>query len=62
MSAVTLVNQGGPMTPEEVEDFEALPELDAAVALRRADEAAKVPGRQVPGLAHWRPIIATLAR
>ena len=62
MSAVTLANQGGPMTNEEVEEFEALPELDAAVALRRADEAAKVPGRDVPGLDHWRPIIESLAR
>ena len=62
MSAVTLANQGGPMTPEEIEEFEALPELDAAVALRRADEAAKVPGRKVRGLDHWRPIIESLAR
>lgn len=62
MSAVTLANQGGPMTPEEIEEFEALPELDAAVALRRADEAAKVPGRPVPGLDHWRPLIESLAR
>ena len=62
MSAITLANQGGPMTPEEIEEFEALPELDAAVALRRADEAAKVPGRKVPGLDHWRPIIESLAR
>jgi predicted HD phosphohydrolase len=62
MSAITLANQGGPMTPEEIDEFEELPELDAAVALRRADEAAKVPGRIVPDLDHWRPIIESLAR
>ena len=61
MSALTLANQGGPMTPEEIEGFEDLPELASAVALRRADEAAKVPGRNVPDLDHWRPIIETLA-
>jgi predicted HD phosphohydrolase len=62
MSALTLANQGGPMTPDEIDEFEELPELAAAVALRRADEAAKVPGREVPGLDHWRPIIESLAR
>ena len=62
MSAITLATQGGPMRPEEIEQFEALAEVDDADALRRADEAAKVPGRQVPGLDHWRPIIETLAR
>jgi len=62
MSAITLANQGGPMTPEEIDEFEELPELDAAVALRRADEAAKMPGRNVPDLDHWRPIIEALAR
>lgn len=61
-SAITLANQGGPMTDTEVAGFEALAEFDGAVALRRADEAAKVPGRPVPGLEHWRPTLESLAR
>ena len=62
MSTITLANQGGPMTADEVADFEAAPDTEAAVALRRADEAAKIPGRVVPGLEHWRPILESVAR
>lgn len=61
-STLTLANQGGPMTATEVVAFEALSEFEGAIALRRADEAAKVPGRTVPGLDHWRPILDSLAR
>jgi predicted HD phosphohydrolase len=49
----TLALQGGPMTAAEVEQFRRLPVLEEALALRRADEAAKVVGRDVPGLGHW---------
>jgi predicted HD phosphohydrolase len=52
-STRTLALQGGPMTPDEVEHFRCHPSLDDALELRRADEAAKVPGRRVPGLDHW---------
>ena len=62
MSTLTLANQGGPMTGVEVAEFEALPEFHGAVALRRADEAAKIPGCIVPDLDHWRPILDTVAR
>jgi len=61
MSTVTLANQGGPMTDDEIAEFEALPDVAAAVALRRADEAAKLPDRVVPGLDHWRPVLERLA-
>lgn len=54
----TLAEQGGPMTPDEVAAFEAEPRYQEAIVLRRADEAAKIPGRQVPGLDTWRPIIS----
>lgn len=46
--------QGGPMSPEEARRFEGLPHFTAAVALRRWDDAAKVPGLSVPGLEHYR--------
>jgi predicted HD phosphohydrolase len=52
-STRTLTLQGGGMTSEEAEAFRQLPIFEDAVLLRRADEAAKVPGREVPGLEHW---------
>ncbi len=49
------------MAPNEVEDFEADPHSRDAATLRRADEAAKVIGRAVPGLDHWAPMVARVA-
>jgi phosphonate degradation associated HDIG domain protein len=46
--------QGGPMSPEELRRFEEEPEFRAAVAVRRWDDGAKVPGQAVPGLEHYR--------
>ncbi|MGY6502589.1 MAG: HD domain-containing protein [Acidimicrobiales bacterium] len=60
-SVRTLREQGGAMTPDEVTAFESEPRHRDAVALRRADEAAKVPGRHVPGLEAWRPVIERVA-
>lgn len=60
-SVATLVEQGGTMSPEEVAAFEAEPHHRDAVELRRADEAAKVPGRAVPGLEEWKPRLEALA-
>ncbi|MFJ9817443.1 HD domain-containing protein [Streptomyces sp. NPDC101151] len=60
-SARTLGCQGGAMTAEESADFEADPDFMAAVALRRADDAGKVVGLRVPGLAHWRPTVERVA-
>ena len=37
--------------------FAGIDDLDAVLALRRADDDAKVPGRPVPGLDTWRPIL-----
>ncbi len=53
----TLVGQGGSMTPAEVEAFERRRECAALVALRRADDAAKVPGATVRPPAEWRPLL-----
>jgi predicted HD phosphohydrolase len=60
-SIETLALQGGDMTPDEVVAFEASPWWRDAVALRRADEAAKVVGRHTRGLAPWLPALRQLA-
>ena len=62
VSIETLRLQGGDMTEDEVATFEAWPHWRAALLLRTADEAAKVPGRETPGLEHWRHAIGRLAR
>lgn len=56
-STRTLSVQGGPMTPDEVASFVSCPHALDAVELRRADDAAKVPGRNVPTLVHWVPML-----
>jgi predicted HD phosphohydrolase len=53
-SVVTLEAQGGLLADDERATLAAEPDLDAALALRRADDDAKVPGRVVPGLDTWR--------
>ncbi|MEU6344515.1 HD domain-containing protein [Streptomyces sp. NPDC046977] len=60
-SARTLGCQGGPMTPGEAAAFEAAPDFEAAVALRRADDAGKIVGLRAPGLDHWRPVVERVA-
>lgn len=47
-SLLSLQLQGGPMSPEEIEQFRANRHFSDAVLLRRWDEAAKVPGLAVP--------------
>jgi predicted HD phosphohydrolase len=61
VSVLSLEFQGGPMSDEEAADFEATPYWEEAVLLRRADDAAKVPGREVPTLDHWVPLIREVA-
>jgi len=61
VSVATLRLQGGGMNADEIAAFEAKPWAHDAVLLRRADEAAKVPGRAVPGLDHWRPALRKVA-
>ncbi len=51
----SLALQGGPMTGGEARRFEAEPGWRDAIAVRRWDDAAKVPGLDVPGLDHYRP-------
>lgn len=53
-SAKSLALQGGPMSPDECESFEREPHFEAAVRVRRWDDAAKVVGLAVPPLEHYR--------
>lgn len=59
-SVESLALQGGPMTAEEAESFLALPHAQAAIVLRRADDAAKVKGLAVPALENYRALVAGL--
>jgi [1-hydroxy-2-(trimethylamino)ethyl]phosphonate dioxygenase len=52
-SIVSLHLQGGPMTPNEVEGFEANPFAKDAIRLRRWDDTAKVPKLSTPPLTHF---------
>lgn len=61
VSTTTLALQGGGMSADEVAVFEASPYARDAVLLRKADEAAKVPGRIVPGFDHWRAVLRLIA-
>jgi [1-hydroxy-2-(trimethylamino)ethyl]phosphonate dioxygenase len=61
-SVASLALQGGPMWDTEAEAFLALPYAQDSLALRHADDAAKVPGLAVPELAAYRPLINALWR
>lgn len=60
-SAATLRAQGGPMSARERAAFARRPDLDDLLRLRRADDAAKVPGAFVPGLEEWADALHALA-
>jgi [1-hydroxy-2-(trimethylamino)ethyl]phosphonate dioxygenase len=53
-SRLSLELQGGCFTPEQARQFEQEPWFRSAVAVRRWDDEAKVPGLAVPGLEHYR--------
>jgi len=59
-SVFTLQVQGGPMSAEEVVNFEASPAHSDGVAVRRWDDEAKDPDRPTPSFAHFRPVLARL--
>jgi gamma-butyrobetaine dioxygenase len=50
VSVLTLAEQGGPYSQEEVERFREHPWAEYAVMLRRWDDAAKVPGAASPSI------------
>lgn len=61
-SARTLIAQGEALDADGVEAFTSRLHAADAVKLRRADEAAKVPGKQVPALDAWLPVLQEVAR
>ena len=60
-SETTLEFQGGVMGPEEADAFVALPDWEDLVTLRRADDAAKIRGKSVPGLDAWAAVVEEVA-
>jgi phosphonate degradation associated HDIG domain protein len=62
-SQASLRLQGGPMSTAEAEAFRSLQWAESAVALRRWDDEAKVPGLATPELSHFlRYVEASLVR
>ena len=61
-SKQSLALQGGPMTGAEAQAFLSLPFAQDAVTLRHADDAAKVPNLEVPGLESYRDTLIALWR
>ncbi|MDK2125594.1 phosphohydrolase [Chitinimonas sp. DQS-5] len=60
-SQASLALQGGPMSDIEAADFIARPHAQAALALRRYDDAAKDPTASTPALIHFMPLLHALA-
>jgi len=56
-SVRTLEVQGGRLDDAGRARLDAAPWLADVLTMRRADDDAKVPGRDVPPLSHWRPIV-----
>ena len=61
VSRQSLVVQGGPMSRAEVERFAGLPHADAAIQLRRFDEAAKDPSAPAPPFEQFRRLLGRVA-
>ncbi len=59
-SVLSLQLQGGPMNPEELEEFSARPFSEEAVRLRRYDDQAKNPSANPPGLVTYFPVLKSL--
>lgn len=57
-SQQSLMLQGGPFTAAEVAEFESNPFFKDAVRLRHWDDAAKIPGLEVPGISSYREMVA----
>ena len=59
-SLETLAHQGGSLDAAARRAIEDSPDRHAMLALRRADDHAKVPGAVVPSIEHWRPVVEQL--
>lgn len=49
--------QGGPMSPEEVAEFEKNPNLKEIIQVRYLDEAGKRPDMATPDFWHFAPMV-----
>ncbi|MFT7291165.1 MAG: putative HD phosphohydrolase [Marinobacter psychrophilus] len=58
----SLVLQGGPMTPAQVEKFSAGKHSDAAIGLRYCDDHGKQVGIDIPGLEYYRELIIKMVK
>ncbi|MBO0936043.1 HD domain-containing protein [Fibrella sp. HMF5335] len=56
-SRQTLLYQGGPMSSDEAQAFEANPYVDQIIQVRRWDEAAKRTNHATPGLEHYLSLV-----
>jgi predicted HD phosphohydrolase len=61
-SVETLADQGDALSHADVAALAHDPDLDAILALRRADEQAKDPAATPPGLETWRAALESIAR
>ncbi|MEM7207560.1 MAG: HD domain-containing protein [Pseudomonadota bacterium] len=61
-SVLSLQLQGGPMSDDEVAEFESYTNLDAIIRVRRWDEQAKVPGLVTPDFESYKPILESSLR
>jgi len=61
-SQQSLLLQGGPLSPGEADVFAREPHSEAAVLLRRCDDAAKIRGLQVSPLEDYRALLEQLRR
>jgi predicted HD phosphohydrolase len=52
--------QGGPMTDNEVSDFEKNPNLEDIIAVRLLDDAGKHPDMDTPTFAHFAPMVQNI--
>lgn len=59
-SVHTLELQGGPMSPEEAQEFRKNPHLESCVRVRKWDEAAKDPALTHPDFEHYCPLLNRL--
>jgi phosphonate degradation associated HDIG domain protein len=57
----SLALQGGPMSDEEVREFEAAPYASEGLRLRQWDDLAKVVGLKTPGLPQYKPLLEKLS-
>jgi predicted HD phosphohydrolase len=60
-STASLRAQGGAMREAEAASFRRRPDWEAMVALRRADDAAKVPDAPLRPVAEWRGVLEAVA-